>query len=64
LMGLIIFLWFLFLTFKKLSLKHYPLLMALSAILFLGLVDHYWLTLQQNQLLLTFVLGLSWSSQN
>lgn len=60
--GLLIFLWFLFLTFKKLAAtKNIPLIIVLSTILFLGLFDHYWLTLQQTQLLFTIILGLSWS---
>lgn len=62
LVGLVIFLWFLFLTFKRLfSIKNTPLVIALSIILFTGLFDHYWLTLQQTQLLLTVVLGLGWA---
>ena len=36
------------------------LFLVLSAILFLGSFDHYWLTIQQGQLLFAFVLGLSW----
>lgn len=32
---------------------------ALSAILLLGLVDHYWITLQQTRLLLTILLAIS-----
>lgn len=63
LVGLLIFLWFLFLTFKKLvAVKNKPLIITLSVILFLGLFDHYWLTLQQTQLLLTVILGLAWRS--
>ena len=62
--GLLIFLWFLFLTLKRLShslsIGHYPLVISLTAILLLGLVDHYWLTLQQPQLLFTIILGLAW----
>ena len=61
LVGLIFFLSFLFLTYRRLlSQKNTTLLAALSVILFTGLFDHYWLTLQQNQLLFTFLLGLSW----
>jgi O-antigen ligase len=66
-LGLLIWLWFLFLTAQRLFLKKENkgfLLGALSIILLLGLFDHYWLTLQQNQLLLTILLGLSWSSQS
>lgn len=62
--GLAIFLWFLILTFKRLFRRlftnHYSLITSLIAILLLGLFDHYWLTLQQSQLLLTIVFGLSW----
>lgn len=38
----------------------YYILLSLSAILLTGLFDHYWLTLQQNQLLFALILGLSW----
>jgi O-antigen ligase len=59
--GLAVFLWFLFLTFRNLlRTKDQQLLLSLSAILALGLFDHYWLTLQQAQLLLTILFGLSW----
>jgi len=61
LMGLLIFLWFLILTYKKLLVVGQRLLIILLiTILALGLFDHYWLTLQQTQLLFTVVLGLSW----
>ena len=61
LVGLLIFIWFLILTFKRLFIRHrWPLLMALSVVLFLGLFDHYWLTLQPSQLLLSLIFGLSW----
>jgi len=60
LVGFLIFLWFLFLTFKRLS-GRTGLALGLAAILVLGLFDHYWLTLQQSQLLLAIVLGLSWA---
>lgn len=60
--GLVIFGWFLALTYKRLLITNRRLLItALSAILTLGLFDHYWLTLQQAQLLFTVVLGLAWS---
>jgi hypothetical protein len=65
--GLLIFLWLLFLTFRRafrFKDKDHLLLMALSTIILLGLTDHYWLTLQQNQLLLACLTGLIWSSQN
>lgn len=60
LVGLLIFLWFIYLTFKKLNAKSYTLIAALGAILTLGFFDHYWLTLQQTQLLFAIVLGLLW----
>lgn len=46
---------FLFTLFNLFSISNLPLL----AILITGLSDHYWLTLQQNMLLFTFVLALS-----
>ena len=65
--GFLIFLWLLILVFKRLLKPslwiNFPLLMALMAILLLGLTDHYWLTLQPGQLLLALVLGLAWSSK-
>ncbi|MGD8743979.1 MAG: O-antigen ligase family protein [Candidatus Woesebacteria bacterium] len=56
---------FSYLTFKALSIsvekKKYHLAVALTAILLTGLFDHYWLTLQQNQLLFGLVLGLNFN---
>jgi len=64
LVGFLIFFWFLVLTFKRLlHCYNVALLIALSAILVLGLFDHYWFTLQQNQLLATTVFGLAWGSK-
>lgn len=63
LIGLFIFLWFIFLTFKRLLAVNYQLLIALVAILLTSLFDHYWVTLQQNQLLLAIFLGMAWSSR-
>ena len=60
--GLLIFLWFLFLTYRRLFTIHYSLFTSLTAILLLGFFDHYWLTLQQTQLLFAIVLGLGWGS--
>lgn len=61
LVGLLIFLWLLVLIYKRLLVTgHWSLITAVSIILALGLFDHYWLTLQQSQLLLTIVFGLSW----
>jgi hypothetical protein len=69
LVGLMIFFWFLFLTFRNLLKMPAPrdsfgmgngqLEISLLVILLLGMVDHYWLTLQQTQLLLVIVLGFS-----
>jgi hypothetical protein len=59
--GFLIFLWLLFLTFKHLLAKNYwRLMLAITLVLFLGLFDHYWLTLQSPQLLLSLIFGLSW----
>jgi len=59
LIGLVIFLWLIFLLCKRLLITNYQLLItALIAILFLGFFDHYWLTLQQNQILMTIIFGL------
>lgn len=67
--GLLVFFWFLFLTFRRLlkienkqslSLRDWKLIIPLLAILLTGMADHYWLTLQQNQLLFAIVLGLCW----
>lgn len=64
LIGLLVFLWFLWLMVRRLIFKGKTfLLLALGAILFTGIFDHYWLTLQQNQLLTAIVFGLSWSNQ-
>ncbi|MBN1263401.1 MAG: O-antigen ligase family protein [Candidatus Pacebacteria bacterium] len=40
--------------------KEKRVLISLLAILFTGLFDHYWLTLQQGQLVFALVLGLVW----
>ncbi len=76
LVGLMIFFWLLILTYKRslfladarnkklfktLTINHWSLVICLTAILLLGFVDHYWLTLQQTQLLFAIVLGLSWA---
>lgn len=60
LIGLGIFTWFLVRIYKRLlQNKSTVLLIILSTILILGLFDHYWLTLQQGQLLLALVIGFS-----
>lgn len=46
--------------FKKLwQEKNWPLSYALLAVVLTGLLDHYWLTLQQGQLLLALLLGFN-----
>jgi O-antigen ligase len=66
--GGLFFLWFLGKTyqqllfmFKKKSQLSIPFSITLSTILILGLFDHYFLTLQQGQLLLAVILGLCWT---
>ncbi len=62
--GLLIFFWLLILSYRKLLItNNQRLIITLSAILILGLFDHYWLTLQQTQLLFTIILGLVWAKQ-
>lgn len=63
--GLIIFLWFLFLSVKKSLLAHELwLIISIVSILLLGLFDHYWLTLQQNMLLGAIAFGLVWGAKS
>lgn len=66
--GMVGFLMFSYLVIKRLisffQTKDYILLFLLFSILFTGLFDHYWLTLQQNQLLLGLVFGLSFSKRS
>lgn len=63
-LGLIYFIVFLAKTFKKSfwgkNLINYKIIIFLS-ILILGSFDHYFLTIQQGQLLLSFTLGLIWT---
>jgi O-antigen ligase len=59
--GIIVFLWMMIKTLKTtFETRKNILAVALFVILFLGLFDHYWLTLQQNLLLFSLVLGLCW----
>lgn len=66
--GLGIFIWFLVKTYRRLfrlgatvPTSPYQLLtVLLSVVLILGSFDHYFLTLQQGQLLFALVIGLSW----
>lgn len=63
-LGLVYFIIFLAKTFKKAFWKsdliNYKIIIFLS-ILILGSFDHYFLTIQQGQLLLSFILGLIWA---
>ena len=65
LIGFIFICLFLLKTYKNLLYRYHsfkwPLLLILSIIIILGQFDHYWLTLQQGQLLLVLFLGLSWA---
>lgn len=65
LIGLIFISLFLFKTCKRLYAKRNEasiiFLIILSTIIILGQFDHYWLTLQQGQLLISLVLGLCWT---
>lgn len=62
LVGLFIFLWFLWLAVKRTVVMNQDyLLLSLFVILLTGLFDHYWLTLQQNMLLGAIVFGSVWS---
>ena len=71
LVGLIVFIWFIGKTIYKnfknwqqesnrLSFSFLCLILLLQ-IIFTGMFDHYWLTLQQGQLLFALVLGMCWN---
>ena len=60
--GFIFFIGFLFITLQMARKKLYLLVMFLT-ILLLGSFDHYFLTLQQGQLLFAMVVGLCWGKQ-
>jgi len=57
------FTWFLIKTYKRIknSLLQHVRFFLLITVLVLGLFDHYFLTLQQGQLLFAFVLGFCWA---
>lgn len=61
--GIVGFLGLCFIFLKSLRVafgKHQPyLLLSLLAIIFLGMFDHYFLTLQQGQLMLSIIVGIS-----
>lgn len=62
-LGLLVFIMFLgktiIINFKSSS---FICLILILQIILTGMFDHYWLTLQQGQLLFALVIGLSWSS--
>jgi len=59
--GFLIFLFLIIKTFKNsLDIRNWSLVISLLAILLTGAADHYWLTLQQNQLMFAIIFGLSW----
>jgi O-antigen ligase len=61
LIGFLIFIWFCYKSTRmSLRKKNKAIAIGLMAILILGLVDHYWLTLYQNRLLFTLLLSLAW----
>ena len=71
--GLVFFIWFLIKTFSRIKnhesrikgwpIIHNSLFIILSSILILGMFDHYFLTLQQGQLLFSFILGFCWADK-
>ncbi|PJE70175.1 hypothetical protein COU97_01100 [Candidatus Shapirobacteria bacterium CG10_big_fil_rev_8_21_14_0_10_48_15] len=62
--GLAILLFFWGQTVRRVATSpSFMILAALLIIFFTGLFDHYWLTLQQNQLLLAVVFGLAWQAK-
>jgi O-antigen ligase len=64
-MGLVLFVWLLVVSLIRI--KNYEarirrtFFVLFTVILVTGMADHYWLTLQQGQLLFATVIGLSWS---
>jgi len=63
--GFVLFIWFLVVTVKRIMSQESGIRNMLSCLLliifFTGSFDHYWLTLQQGQLLFAMILGLSWA---
>lgn len=60
LFGLVVFLLLLYFSLKNIN-KNSPCSLSFVLILILGLFDHYFLTLQQGQLLLSIILGFCWA---
>ena len=64
LVGLSLFVFFLYRSFTRLvNQQRWSLAAALLTVLFTGAFDHYWLTLRQNQLLLTLLFALIWQKK-
>jgi len=64
LIGLSLFFRFILKTYRNLRFTIYDLRFTiLSGVLILGFFDHYFLTLQQGQLLFSFILGICWSKK-
>jgi O-antigen ligase len=64
LIGLLLFVWFLWKTYRVADGKWQMAngtFIAFLAILITGFFDHYWLTLQQGQLLFAVTIGLCWA---
>lgn len=58
--GLLFFLFILFAAFNHLcKTENWTFIIPILFILFTGALDHYWLTLQQNQIIFSVLLGLS-----
>jgi O-antigen ligase len=60
-LGLFLFVWFLLRSFRHAA---YRPRVLLSLVVVIGMFDHYFLTLQQGQLLLAFILGSCWVKQH
>ncbi len=61
--GLVGFAFFIYLAGKFLSAKtKSAYMLPIFFVILTGFFDHYWFTLQQNQLLLAFLLGISWKN--
>lgn len=64
-LGFSVFLWMIVKTYKHLFHQyktHFIFIILLTNALLLGMVDHYFLTLQQGQLLFAVILGLCWTT--
>lgn len=67
LIGLLIFLLFIFTTIRRLLFigrldkpKVFAIILSLTSLLLLGLTDHYVVTIQQTRLLFAIIVGLAW----